>query len=268
MATKKAAAPKKKIVSGFCNAFGKKPQHEGTKPVSASGAPMPVCTDWQDCACSCHTQITEMYKMIDEPRPEPEQTVDHLEWIRAQRHQFRAPSDVPTGDPSIRLHAGGADVPPDPERTVAAPETDALAPSRGTPPAVPVMRATMIPTFRPTPTGRRPAGQLEHDVLSVCEEFTRDVYEWEQCTPKLVAERIGVIYQMEPPSTGAINAVWDRWEKLGFAEQGRKPSRFLRFINNPTDPSAELQRMKDQAARDKKRNQAELRRGSLRPRSR
>jgi len=112
-------------------------------------------------------------------------------------------------------------------------------------------------SFDTTPTGRRAKGQLEYDVLKVCDEFTQNVYDWEHCTPRLVAERIGVINATEAPSTGAVNAVWDRWEKLGFAEQAKKPSRFVRFTEDAEHQDRRLDLMKLRAKGAKRRGQAE-----------
>jgi hypothetical protein len=121
-------------------------------------------------------------------------------------------------------------------------------------------------TFAPTPTGIRAKGQLENEVLAVCNDFAKGVYDWSDCTPKLVSEEIARKKAIEPPSTGAINAVWDRWEKLGFALQGKKPSRFVAFC---VDGSLlTLEDMKLKAKRQRRLSQAESRRGALRPKAR
>jgi hypothetical protein len=125
---------------------------------------------------------------------------------------------------------------------------------------------TVEPVFHATPTGRRARGQLEYDVLKICDDFAHDVYEWEYCTPKNVAEEIGKMHATEPPSTGAINAVWDRWEKLGFAVQDKKPSRFVKFEIDGSIQTLDM--LKIRARRDKKMGKAEAKRGTLRPRGR
>lgn len=244
---------KKKLISGFC-ANG---QHEGTKPVSFNGAPMRSCDLWENCGCTCHGKITEMYQLAGMDREPPEQSVDYLAAMRAQRAEFAMPSlyDMPPDTPLST--PDGTGTPPDVERVVATPERAAYGTNEPPP------HGTVEPTFDPTPTGRRARGQLEFDVLKICDEFSRDVYEWEHCTPKLVAERIGHMYATEPPSTGAINAVWDRWEKLGFAKQDKKPSRFVCFEMDGS--LVTLQMLKAKVRSDKKRLRADQRRGVRTP---
>lgn len=267
MAFKKATDKKwlegrSKYVTGFCATINIPEQsqgHEGTSPKSWSGKPMRTCTDFQNCPCECHYQIDQMYAMIDAPRPEPEQSPAYLEFVREQLAAFdntvvwESPVVAPLSTPD------GTDTPPDDERPVATPSRPALPPLSTDP-----YHGTARPGFIGTPTGRRARGELEFDVLFVCDEFMRDVYEWEHCLPKLVAERIAIMNQTEPPSTGAINAVWDRWEKMGFAKQEKRPSRFVGFIVDGSHRT--LVMMKNEAKSKKRRAQAEQRRGTLRPR--
>lgn len=250
------AVTKSKYISGFCNDIGKPPQHEGTKPVSASGAPMATCTAWESCGCQCHKQITEMYKLAGMDRQVPEQSVEYLKRIHAERSSFSLPDDVAALVDAALSTPGGPSGHPDIED----PSTGHRDAATGTP------AAPAQPVFTPTPTGRRARGQLEYDVLKVCQDFVGDVYDWTICTPKLVAEQIGKMNATEPPSTGAINAVWDRWEKLDFAVQDKKPSRFVRFTGNSSGAALDL--LKARAKRAKKRGEAELKRGSLRPKRR
>lgn len=247
---------KLKHPTGFCA----NKQCEGTKPKSSSGKPMRTCQFWETCPCKCHAQITEMYELTGMDREPPEQTAEYLAWVREQRHQFVMPSPS-FGTPVDGLSSSDdTDTPLTDERTVATPLRDAATPLSTVAP-VPAQ-----PVFTPTPTGRRARGQLEYDVLQICDEFSRNVYEWDFCTPKLVAERIGKMNDTEPPSTGAINAVWDRWEKLEFAKQGKKPSHFIAFTVYGTVQC--LDGMKTQAKRNKRRTQADIKRGVLRPRGR
>jgi hypothetical protein len=62
------------------------------------------------------------------------------------------------------------------------------------------------------------------------------------CSPKTVAEWIAERYKIPTPSSGAIGAVWNRWEKLKFATQAKKPNRFVAFIGEGT--LDELMRLK------------------------
>lgn len=254
------AVTKRKPVTGFCNSINKQPQHEGTKPVSPTGVALPVCLFWETCGCSCHEQITKMYADIGMDREPPEQSHGFLEFVRNQATEFDT-NETPLDPVYDALSSSdGVGVPLDDEGPPTTPvsalgatlEAYALA---GGPPA-----------FTPTPTGRRARGQLEYDVLQVCKEYTQSVWDWSACTPKVVAERIGKMNATEPPSTGAINAVWDRWEKLQFAEQAKKPSRFVKFLSG--NSVADLDRLKSQVKRNRKRVQAEIKRGSLRPKGR
>lgn len=243
---------KDRYQSGFCAAGS----HEGTKPVSYSGRPMKTCDFWQTCPCKCHEDITKMYELTDMDREPPEQSAEYQAFIREQRHQFVMPSFYDSAILDGLSSVDGTDTPPGDE----GPATDPARPVTGTP------APPSEPTFGPTPTGRRARGQLEYDVLKVCADYADNHYEWDICTPKMVAEQIGKMNATEPPSTGAINAVWDRWEKLGFAKQDKKPSRFVGFESAYTAQSLDM--LKARVKRDKKRGQAEIKRGSLRPRGR
>lgn len=233
----------KLLRSGFCI----NGQCEGTKPTSPSGVPMIVCTAWDWCKCKCHKQISELYEMAGLPR----ETATNPDY-HPKKRDFWLPGDPETMPEEPLSSSDVVMAPGDMER----PPTTPPSPARGTLAAVPVR------TFAPTPTGRRARGQLEYDVLSICRQFADLVFDWEFCTPKLVSEQIGRQYAIEPPSTGAINAVWDRWERLEFATQDKKPSRFVKFSGDGTE--SELDKMKLSIKRAKRRGEAELRRG-IRP---
>lgn len=248
---KKWLEGRNKYPTGYCTSYIPLDAqgHEGTKPHNRLGVPLKVCPFPTTCPCTCHQEIDQMYEMAGMPRPEVEQTHEYLEHMRFQSHETVIPNDLESvlGDvPSIAM---GTDALPDDER--------AAAGHQGT---VPDTLPSPARTFHATPTGRRAKGQLEYDVLKVCQEWTREVYDWPDCTPKLVAERIGRVNATEPPSTGAINAVWDRWERLGFAEQAKKPSRFVKFTGAGT--VTELDFKKKYTKRQAKRAATEAR---LRP---
>jgi len=82
--------------------------------------------------------------------------------------------------------------------------------------------------FVGTPTGRAARGQLESWVQIECNAWLIDEAE-EQCTPALLSRYIGREYGITPPSVGAINAVFERWIKLGFAIIEKKPTRFVGY---------------------------------------
>jgi hypothetical protein len=244
---------KKVLISGFCaNGW-----HEGTKPKSKStGQPFAICTVWTTCTCHCHEQITDMYKSLGLPREEAMQNPEYSEWVKAEREKFVMPDPVLARFNGLFIPGGGI-LPLDDEDPVTGLEPATL----GTlPEATP---APVVPAFAPTPTGRRARGQLEADVLKVCQDFVHNVFDWEICTPKLVAEEIGHRYAIEPPSTGAIDAVWNRWQELGFAWRDRKPSRFSGFVG-PSEYTY-LEGLKVSKKRQARRQIAEQRRGIPRP---
>jgi hypothetical protein len=244
---------KKKLISGFC-ANG---HHEGTKPKSKkTGLPFPICTCWTTCTCDCHEKVTAMYESLGLPREEAMQNPEYSEWARAERSRFVMPDPVYARIP-VHSNIDGVMVHPSNEDPHTGQQDSVLGTLADAAP-MPV-----APSFGPTPTGRRARGQLEADVLKVCQEFSDGVYEWELCTPKLVSETIGKMYAVEPPSTGAIDAVWNRWEALEFAKRDRKPSHFVGFIGESS--FIYLQSLKVQKKRAKKRQIAEQRRGIPRP---
>lgn len=241
--------------TGFCSQYipVAAQGHEGTKPRDASGNPMRVCTFWETCPCNCHQKIDEMFAMTGSERRPAQQSAEYLQIVaenglRHDQNMREIEDAVAKTALSIAVPAvvGGG--------------------MEGVSATVPGVAqggdsVTLRPTarvFDPTPTGRRAKGQLEYEVLKVCYDFAAEVFDWELCTPKLVAERIATVNAIEPPSTGAINAVWNRWEALDFAKQDKKPSRFVGFTVDleDGDPAIILDRLKSKTKREKKRGQA------------
>ncbi len=81
--------------------------------------------------------------------------------------------------------------------------------------------------------GRKPRGWLAAAVLKVCQDFTSGKVKLEDgklLTPhrvaKIVQERDG---SEEPPSTGAVSAVFKRWDEFGFATFNAKPFAFKKL---------------------------------------
>lgn len=188
----------KKFITGFClNGFC-----EGTSPVDRNGTAMMVCTFWAPnekgivCSCRCHEQVTQMFKSVDMPR------------IAMQNPHYSPPHNeftIPTPEERIAMHIAAQ---PHPERE-----------SRPT-------EVVRIPHYQETPTGKRARGQLEDEVLLICSQFTRGELEEEMLTPATIAKMID---DLNPPSVGAIGAVFERWEKIGFAHCPKKPVRFESF---------------------------------------
>ncbi len=204
-----------KFVTGFCNEYGQPGQHEGTKPIQG-GKPAPTCKFWDSCPCKCHYDIDRMYEVLGQPRTGP---VDDA--YAPDMGHFVMPED-PIRDTVDALSSDiGVNGHPIPEGIVAVPYGNG--------------GAARVASLPPTPSGRRHRGQLEYEVLSVCERWLDDENTFgsknepgpDICTPKWVAEIIADEQKIPTPSTGAIQAVWDRWEKLGIAIQAKKPARFL-----------------------------------------
>lgn len=108
------------------------------------------------------------------------------------------------------------------------------ASSRATPDRPPVVVESPIPgtvparlgrDYRPTASGRAARGQLEYYVHVVCDSWVVEK-SLEFCTPGFVSQQISVEFSVPPPSAGAIDAIFKRWEALGFAIIERKPTRF------------------------------------------
>lgn len=81
--------------------------------------------------------------------------------------------------------------------------------------------------------GRKPRGWLAAAVEKVCQDFLTvkvKLDEGKLLTPhrvaKIVQERDG---SEEPPSTGAVSAVFKRWDDFGFATFNAKPFAFKKF---------------------------------------
>ena len=85
--------------------------------------------------------------------------------------------------------------------------------------------------FAPTKSGRYARGELEYRVKQVCDEFAIGAIfsSASGITPVQVSERID---PDNPPSVGAIGAVFDRWNQIGFAETAKSPVRFVRYTDD------------------------------------
>jgi len=116
-----------------------------------------------------------------------------------------------------------------------------------------VPAAAMLASRR-TPTGRAARGGLESQVWEACHAI-----EQEPLTPKVIGSWIAEKYKIPTPSSGAINAVWDRWTKIGYSEQAKKPNRFLKFTGDGT--WEELLRIKARTKTAKRSAESAARRG-------
>lgn len=103
-------------------------------------------------------------------------------------------------------------------------------------------------------SGRRARGALELQVLDLCMRYTQDEIEWDEdedpfLTPSIISDEIAHLYGCTAPSTGAIGAVFDRWESWGLAYFATKPVRFLMFapVVDELGFEAARERMKNRA---------------------
>lgn len=231
-----ATKPKpKKTTTGFCT-MG---HCEGTKPKSYSGKPMKTCPfSSADCGCKCHADLDMMFQMANmerQPQHNPEYSpdpaitkiADCLALIREEAYQRSIKSRV-------------RDV-----VVVQSKMPDVLPPN-------------VVSEFGPTESGRKARGQLEDEVKRVTDMWVAmaAIGDMQPCTPPWVAERID---PENPPSTGAISAVFERWALYGFCTIEKKPTRFTGYT--PDGISKGLHVLKAQAKAAGKRAQDRRNRG-------
>lgn len=187
-----------RLLTGMCAAGW----HEGTKPKDWKGVPVQVCVRWQNCPCECHSKITKMYEDADMAR----EIITNPDYVKPERTWYMPVYGIDYGL-STTLVVPVTDTPDDTED------------------GTPAQPATRIRTFDPTPSGRAAKGELEAYVLEVTNEWLID--HDELCTPKFVSDEIARVQHIDPPSVGAIGAVFDRWVTYGYANISRKPVQFL-----------------------------------------
>ena len=223
-----------KFPSGFCNGHNKVAQCEGTRP-SSGGKALPVCPFWDSCPCECHRTVDLMFEATGLER----QFMPNPDYIPEKGHWLPPKVEDPVTGTDASGHVGPS-APVDDEHAAPAP----LAPAR--PPLV----------ERRTPLGYAGRGTLEAQVWECVtalggEPDTKSVSEW-----------IATKYSIPTPSRGAIQAVWIRWEKLGFASWTKKPVRFTGFKNDGSWP--ELERLKASNKQQKKSADAARKLGRVR----
>ncbi|AKJ72494.1 hypothetical protein GMA7_57 [Gordonia phage GMA7] len=173
---------------------------EGTAPVSFTGKPMKVCTAFEICTCTCHAKFNRMYEMAG-----------------AERQVHQNPNYVPVIHPSFA------------EYFSVSPELDGESLGVTTTTRTIDQPSEIVPSvkvsvreFTQTSSGYRQRGQLELEVQQVCIKSMNGEFS-ERLTPQFIAEQIN---PESPPSTGAIGAVFNRWEAIGYAKIHRKPLYF------------------------------------------
>lgn len=184
------------MLTGFCHSGW----HEGMKARSASGQPAPTCKFYINCPCDCHARLNRMFDLAGNERI----LVDNSDWKPESTFVMPTARDVIVASSFIPAGTGVGIM-----RESPAPE---------------IVPATIERTFVPTPTGRAGRGELESWVREATDIWAveKDVL----CTPQYVAKMIGQRKGINPPSSGAVDAVFNRWAALGFAKIERKPTRF------------------------------------------
>lgn len=212
---------------------------EGTKPHSSSGKPMTTCKFAFTCPCKCHADIWLMAKMTETER----QVIDNPEKVHEPR-AYWMPSDDPDWQTDILSIPTATDAP-------------AIIES----PAPDLVPASAAVSYAPTATGRAARGELESWVKRFCDVWLIEGYDF-ACSPAWLADEIAKDRAIDPPSVGAISAVFERWTSLEFAVIEKKPTRFMKY----TDEGIRLglARMKEDAKRKSKREQAEKHRNLIR----
>lgn len=199
-----------KYKTGFCQ----NGNCEGTAKRTVSGKPFATCKWWKRCPCDCHKTYDTMFSMSDMER----QVVDNSGYS-PDLGEFKMPTLE--------------------ERIAAIASSMALSPTRPVvieSPAPETVPVTLARTFAPTRSGRAARGELAQWVKTEVDIWVVDQPGY-KCTPAYVAEAIAKTQGFgKPPSVGAVDAVFKRWERIGFAEIGRKPTRFLKY----TDKGIEL----------------------------
>lgn len=194
-----------KFKTGFC-AVG---SCEGVKINDAAGKVMKTCANWKNCSCECHVSYDQMFSMTQKERV----PVDNSGYVTP-----KSPYSMPSLEERVMMHAESKKTSAPPVVVIASPAPD----------LVPV---TIQRMFQPTPTGRSARGELESWVKRVCDEFLVEQYD-RPCSPAFVSESIEKNEGVKAPSVGAVNAVFERWIKLGFAVIEKKPTRFVAYTED------------------------------------
>src|SRR5690606_9700674 len=190
------------FVTGFCSVGA----HEGQKKLGVSGRQLKPCHFWMTCPCECHIEFDRMYQAAEMVRDYRD-----ISGYEPPKNTFVMPSL----DEIVLMRAAAR------EREKA----EALIVESPDPERIP---ASIKRTFNETKTGRSARGELESWVKEICDEFLVEEYD-EYCTPAWVSERVARAQGVKPPSQGAVDAVFKRWERLGFAVILRKPTRFSQY---------------------------------------
>lgn len=208
---------------------------EGSKAVDWRGNPAPTCKMMLTCPCDCHTMLDKMFAMTGHERL----PMDVSGYVPPHR-DYWMPSDAP----DVPLDASSDDP------GIPTPETLEDPLER-------ILATRTERDFGPTPTGRTAKGQLEGWVLAQCDIWVIDKPGF-PCTPKWISDHIADDEGVSPPSVGAVDAVFKRWVKLGFAVIESKPTRFTGYTDEGSLVGLDV--MKEKAKKSARLKQADDRR--------
>lgn len=192
--------------SGFCNSGW----HEGHK------INKPTCKFWVTCPCECHTVLSKMAEMAGTERS----LVDNSTF-QVDRGAFVRVSLTEATTASLEARK------------------DIVRRESPAPGIVPVVHEK---TFAATPSGRAGRGELESWVAQVTGIWA--VEGGPNCTPQYVSESIARTRGITPPSSGAVDAVFKRWQKIGFATIETKPTRFTGYTPEGIEHGLEVMKAK------------------------
>lgn len=203
---------------------------EGTKNLSPGGALYQSCSGAYGggfgsgvvavCQCRCHRELDDIKAFIAEQLGEEAAAA-----IPQRTASLPASVVTPTAKATVSVQHAPSTVAP----------TDG-----GLPPDHP------DDTPGTTESGRRVRGSLDYEVKRAC-DYWITTYGDAPLTPKICA---GLIDEDSPPSTGAIDAVWRRWVRIGFATMGSSPVHFAGYTEVGIEKG--LHRMRFEAEQHRK----------------
>lgn len=187
------------LVTGKCAAGW----HEGNRAKTFRGEPAPTCVRWLTCPCECHARVTKMFEIAEQPRV----LMENPDYVHPEPQFYMPKFGIDYG---VQEYFDTESISnPDANKEEGAP----IAPRRA-------------PAFAPTASGFLAKGELEAYVLEVVTEWLID--HDQLCTCAFVSQEVGRVQKINNPSVGAVNAVFDRWVKIGYAQPlERKPIRFV-----------------------------------------
>lgn len=170
---------------------------------------------------------------------------------------------TPVATPSVppvptTTEPGGAPAPDEP--------TEPPVPAPAAPPSPDAPAEPADPTTAPEPPegdsaeakARRGRGELEADVKTICDQYVTGglvLPEGDHLTAHKIANNIKALHTLaEPPSSGAVTAVLERWKEIGYADLNDKPKAFKDYTD--AGRTEGLTALKAKAAEEKRANRA------------